>query len=542
MAKLRTLWVLLCISGLLTACMGNSSSSPTPSASITDQNISNVFTIIAGSEQKAILDKIVLPWCKTQNYTCQYTLKGSVDQAVLLQSGNVPYDAMWFASTAFWQVGDTQGRLKNVKPMFSSPVVFAGHKSIITQLGFDKRPVTVADILSVATTGKAHVWMTNPSQSNSGATAYLAFLNSFAGNGPGQALTLDQLNSHPVQDQITQFVRALDHTSPSTGTLMSSCLADPDRCQTLFTYEALVIEADQQLVKDGKEPLYAVYPTDGTAIADSPLGFMPHNDAKKEQIFGQLQAYLLSAPAVAQIQALGRRAGTIGLTMPNADKAVFNPDWGIDTTRVIQPITYPDAGVITTALSLYQTSFRSPVHAVYCLDGSGSMGDNNGWTQLKSASEIIFDQSKATQYYLQSHADDDTSVMIFNGDVAAGPWTVHGNDAKQMRGLYDNINSRSPNDGTNMYKCLNRAMQMFAASKGETRKRLLIVMTDGQSDTEGSEQFKRTLAADKIPVISVAFGSDADKSQLKELADLSGGTVVDQANLVDALREATGYK
>ncbi|HMA37982.1 MAG TPA: VWA domain-containing protein [Chloroflexia bacterium] len=535
---------------LLTACLGSApptaplpANAPTaiPPAAATAGG--DAFSIIAGSEQKSILDTVVVPWCQKQGYTCTYTLKGSVDQALLLQSGAVPYDAMWFASTVFWQLGDTQSRLKYVKPMFSSPVVFAGWKSVMQRLGFVGREVKVADILQAAESGQTHIWMTNPSQSNSGATAYLAFLNRFAGNGPGQALTLDQLNSSPVQDQITRLMGTVERTSPSSGDLMRSCVAQPDRCQALFTYEALVIETNQQQAQAGKEPLYAVYPSDGTSIADSPLGFVPHDNAQKEQIFQQLQAYLLSDTGVQQIRALGRRAGTIGLTIPNADKAVFNPDWGIDATRVIQPITYPDANVIRTALTLYQTSFRRPVHAIYCLDGSGSMGDNDGWNELVQGSEIIFDQTKAAPYYLQGHPGDLTSVLIFNSDVAAGPWTVTGNNAGQMRTLYENIKNHAPDDGTNLYTCLNRALDLFAQSKGETRKRLIIVMTDGQSDTDGSDTFKQRLAAaGNIPVISIAFGSDADKSQLQDLADVSGGIVVGQTDLVAALREATGYK
>jgi Ca-activated chloride channel family protein len=544
MFRFRALAITVCGVLLLAACSDNSqptatTTTATPGSGV--QNSPDVFSIIAGSEQKTILDQIVLPWCKDHGYKCSYTSKGSVDQAVMLQSGNVPYDAMWFASTVFWQIGDKQGLLKHVKPMFSSPVVFAARKAVLQSLGFLNREVKVADILDVASSGKAKVWMTNPAQSNSGASVYLAFLNSFAGNGPGQALTMDQLNSPQVADQITKFLRSIDKTSPSTGDLTRACVATLDRCQALFTYEALVIETNQQLVKDGKEPLYAIYPSDGTAIADSPLGYFSHNDANKEKIFQEMQDYLLSDQGVQKIRALGRRAGAIGLKIPNPDKAVFNPDWGIDATRVIQPISFPEAQVIEAALSKYQTAFRSPVHAVYCLDGSGSMA-TKGWDDLVQAAEIVFDQTRAAQYYLQAHPDDITTVAIFNSVISGGPWTVKGNDPAQMRSLYTNIQSRQPEDGTNLYTCLNMALTEFNQNKGENRKRLIILMTDGQSDLPGQDEFLNGLkTAGNIPVISIAFG-DADKTQLTQLADASGGTVVNQQNLVDALREATGYK
>src|SRR6476469_7626399 len=98
MSKLRATAILFCALFIFSACSDNT---PTPAATPgpINQNDPGICSIIAGSEQQSILDQVVIPWCKQQNYNCQYTLKGSVDQAVLLQSGNVPYDAMWFAST-----------------------------------------------------------------------------------------------------------------------------------------------------------------------------------------------------------------------------------------------------------------------------------------------------------------------------------------------------------------------------------------------------------------------------------------------------------
>src|SRR5262249_7100814 len=146
------------------------------------------------------------------------------------------------------------------------------------------------------------------------------------------------------------------------------------------------------------------------------------------------------------------------------------------------------------------------------------------------------------QYYLQAHPDDITSMMIFNSDISGGPWTVNGNDPGQLHDLYNDIKNHAPEDGTNMYTCLNKAVELFQENKGENRKRLIILMTDGQSETPGKEEFTNGLAAlGNIPVVSIAFG-DADKTQLNDLAKISGGSVVDNGNLIEALRQATGYK
>jgi Ca-activated chloride channel family protein len=45
-----------------------------------------------------------------------------------------------------------------------------------------------------------------------------------------------------------------------------------------------------------------------------------------------------------------------------------------------------------------------------------------------------------------------------------------------------------------------------------------------------------------VPVVAIAFGKDADPRQLKEVATATGGTFVQQNDLVAALRQAAGYK
>ena len=506
------------------------------------------LSFIAGSEQEKIIDAIVKPWCTEHELTCTFELKGSVDQARLLTAGSKDYDAYWFASSVFLQIGDTANVLQDVEPMFLTPIVFAGWKSEMERLGFAGKPdVPIADILTTVESSDTSVWVTNPTQSNSGATVLFGFLNHFAGNGPGQALTQAQLDSKPVDEGITRFIRAMDATPPSSGTLMNDCVARPDACKTLFTYEDLVIEKNQELVAQGKEPLVATYPKGALAISDAPLGFFPHgaaSDAGKKQALNDLQDYLLKdKDAQAKLLGFGRRpVSGVGLALDNADPAVFNPDWGIKGTLNEQPIQYPAAPVIKAALDRYQTHYRRPVDVYYCLDGSGSMSDNDGWTGVEEAGRQIFDQDQAALNFLQTHPEDHTTVTIFNDSIADGPWTVDGNDPAALRKLSEDVVAYSPGGGTNMYGCLTMAGNELAARPADGRKRLVVVMTDGLServDVGGAIDAVRRAGA---PVVAIAFGGDADPGQLKEVADATGGAYFQQEDLVSALRQAAGYK
>jgi Ca-activated chloride channel family protein len=297
----------------------------------------------------------------------------------------------------------------------------------------------------------------------------------------------------------------------------------------------------------GKEPLYAVYPTGALAISDAPLGFLPHgndSDAAKRAAVTELQNYLLTdAGAKAKLLALGRRPATsIGLTLDNPDLTVFHPDWGIQANLREQGITYPSVAVIQAALDRYQTHYRKPVNAYYCLDGSGSMNDNAGWAGVRDAAHQIFDADQAALNLLHTHPEDVTTVTVFNSGIAAGPWRVEGNDPAKLHGLTEKIVAHEPGSGTNMYACLKAAVRDLTSAKSDKRKNLVIVMSDGMSEDGEQAEALAALKAAGIPVIAIAFGDDADPGQLKQVAQATQGAFVQQDDLVAALRTAAGYK
>ena len=510
-----------------------------------------VLSIVMGSEQHLVFDQIVRPWCDKNGLTCTPKELGSVDQANLLSedcSNPPPYDVFWFASTVFEQIGNERcSKLVDSKPMFSSPVVFAGWRHVMDRLGFAPGSNTsIQQILDVVETGKAKVWMTNPTQSNSGATAFFGFLNYFAGNPPGKALTQEQLDSEPVRSAITRFMSKFDHTPPSTKTLMDDCIAAPERCDAVFTYEALVIETNRERVPKGGEPMTVVYPQGSLAFADSPLGFLPHGDnSDKQANFAKLQTYLLSPEAQQALLQLGRRpVNSSGLSLPNLPQdlrdTVFRPDWGIVTDRQEQPIRFPAASVIENALYNYNVEYRQPGNFVYCLDGSGSM-QGDGWNGVQQAADILFDPDTARRYMLLANPKDSTTVFIFDDGIKGGPWTVNGNRKEDLLGLRKDIADSSAGGGTNIRGCLERAVDVFRSYGNDGRKKAVVLMTDGQDGGHDGTAIDE-LAQLGIPVIAIGFG-DVDEHDLRDvIAEGTGGTYIHKDNVVGALRDAAGFR
>jgi Ca-activated chloride channel homolog len=379
---------------------------------------------------------MIQEFAKKEHLSIQFTYKGSVDIMLELEKGTASeYDAVWPANSIWIALGDKQKVVKIQESVMRSPVVLGVKRSVADRLGWVGRDVKVNDILSAAESGQLRYMMTSATQSNSGAAAYFGYLYAFAGNP--DVLTSENLQDPAVRDKVKRILGLVNRTAGSSGWLKDLFLSQYGAYDSQYgaydamvNYEALIIEANQQLTSTGQEPLYAIYPVDGPAIADSPLGFVNKGDTKKEETFRKLQTYLLSSEAQNRILALGRRVGPLGLNGANADKNVFRPEWGIDVARVITPIKFPSADVTREALTLYQTASRKPSLTIYCLDFSGSM-KGQGEEDVKSAMRLLLDQQQAANYFLQASPDDITVVIPFD-TIPRAEWTVTGNDPKTV--------------------------------------------------------------------------------------------------------------
>jgi Ca-activated chloride channel family protein len=494
------------------------------------------FVILSGSENQP-LEPIIQEFAKQNGYNVTFAYKGSVDIITDLQSNATTYDAVWPASGIWLTLGDSAKKVKYAQSILISPVVFGIKKSLARQLGFVGKPVKVADILAAITSGKLKFIMTSASQSNSGASAYFGFLNALLGNP--EYITKEDLHKPALKTQIRKLLGGVNRSSGSSGWLKDLFLKGG--YDAMVNYEALIIEANQQLVKEAKEPLYLVYPVDGLVIADSQLGYVDNGDSKKEAFFKKLQAYLLGEKVQGELLKLGRRTG-FGGELQNAPTDVFNPDWGIDVHKVLSPVKLPKADVILEAINLYQTVFRKPSLTVFCLDYSGSM-EGEGVGEVKKAMQILLDQASAKKYMLQTSADDKIIVIPFS-DSCLAQWEVDGDKKESMDSLLNNIEHFTAKGSTDIYSPVMKGLDEINAIGFDKYSAAVILMTDGQSNIgKKFEEFKaywQQLGKD-IPVFAITFG-EASEDQLGEITGLARGTVFDGKNdLVTAFRKAKGY-
>lgn len=498
---------------------------------ITNPFTKNTFNIIASQENKD-LEEVIQNYAKTKKYDVTIEYAGTLDIMDKLNSGE-KYDAVWISNSIWLYMLDSNVKVSNSKYTSINPIVFGIKKSKAKELGFIDKTVKTKDIVNAISNGKLKFSMSNPTSTNSGASAYLGFLYTLAGNP--EVLKKENLKNEKLTKNLTTLFTGLERSSGSEDFLEELFLNG--NYEAVVTYESSIININKKLQQQGKETLYAVYPIDGVSISDSPFAYIDNKDEKAKGIFLDLQSYILSNEGQKLLQEKGRRTWYGGVNS-NVDKSIFNPDWGIDTTKYISPVKYPSTEVIKLALNLYQTELRKPVHVAFCLDYSSSMS-GTGYRELMNAMNYIL-SDEAAKDFLQFSEKDKIDVIPFSGTVMQAYSTNNGTKTEQ---LLKNIKEISPKGTTALYPAVIEALMKLSQEDLETYNVSIIAMTDGQANVGSFSELKSTYNKNgkSIPIYSIMFGS-AVKRELQDMATLSNGKVFDgKKDLKQAFKEVRGY-
>ena len=491
-----------------------------------------VFKIISSSENKP-LELYIRNYFAKEKVEVDIEFEDTLKIMKKINKGE-KYDAVWVSNSIWlYMINNSKVSITNSKSTSINPVIFGIKKSKAESLGFINKEVYTKDIVDAIKSGKLKFSMSNPTTTNSGASAYLGILSTLAGNP--EVLTESMLENQKLKDNLKSFFSGLERSSGNEDFLEELFLNG--EYDAVFSYESSIININKKLEESGKETLYAIYPVDGVSVSDSPIAYMDNKNENKKNIFDKFQSYLLSNEGQKLLSKHGRRTWYGGINK-NADKTIFNPKWGIDTTTYITPTKYPSTAVIKKALALYQTELRKPIHVVFCLDYSGSMyGD--GINQLRDAMDYIL-TDRAEEELLQFTSEDKIDIIAFETDIN-DVWSTK--DGSKTQDLLNKINSKEPNGSTALYKASIKAIELLRNEDSNKYNVSVILMTDGNANVGSFSQLKSAYNYYKkdIPIYSITFGN-ASQTELTEIAELTNAKVFDgRENLIDAFKEVTGY-
>ena len=493
---------------------------------------SNVFKIISSSENKDF-DSLIKDFASKNDIDIEIDYAGTLEIMNKLNQGE-NYDAVWCSNSIWLYMLDGSVKISDSKSTNTEPVIFAVTKSKADELGFIDKEIYTEDIVDAIQSGNLKFSMANPTRTNTGATAYLGLLTTLAGSP--EILREEYLDEEELKTNLVSLFSGMERSSGEEDFLEEVFLSgDYD---AVVTYESSIIRMNKTLEAEGKEVLYALYPKDGVSISDSPFAYIDNGSDNKKEIFKKLQGYILSSEGQLKLQEYGRRTWYGGINK-NADKNIFNPNWGIDTENYIATVKYPSTTVIKKALALYQSELRKPTHVVFCLDYSGSMY-GSGNKQLVKAMEYILNEEEAGKDLLQFSEKDKITVIPFATGVS-DVWET--NSGLETADLIYKITVQNPTGATALYPACQKALEILNEEDLEYYNPSIIVMTDGEANVGSLSELQvdyNTINKD-IPIYSIMFG-EAKEKQLIDIANLTHAKVFDgRTNLLEAFKEVRGY-
>jgi Ca-activated chloride channel family protein len=536
---------LVAVAGILAAAVHAGERPPGPARGTPDSNC--VGVVVASSQEKSdLLALLAGEYDATHpnqdGGTCVdvrvNTLASGSAEAALARgwsSSDGPEPTVWTPAATSW-LGILQQDLitrditdflpAETPSLMQSPLVLAMPKPMAQALGWPNTPVGWADVLKLANDpngwgryghpewGRFRLGKTSPVQSTSGLHALVATY--YAATGLSADLTAANVQDPKVADFVRGVEASVLHYGDTVSTFFDGLRTADAKGAALTYVSAVATEEKQVLDYDAarpRTPLVAVYPKDGTMVADHPYAVLNASWVTAPQRVAA-QAFLswLQAPErQRRFLAAGFR-DSVGHAAPNTGL-----DSGIVPAGPALVLKPPAPAVLDLVRKSWGT-IRKRSRLLLVLDISGSM-DGDKLNQVKAAG------AAALQVF---SPDDEVGLWAFSDQIRQlipiGP--VGPNEAELAR----QISALQAGGGTALYRATSDAVSAVQSSWDLTRINAVVLLTDGQNSDPNDSDLDALLrslesqpAASTVPVFTIGYGQDADLSTLKRISQASNG-------------------
>jgi Ca-activated chloride channel family protein len=506
--------------------------------------------IVYGSEKKEWLEPLVQEFNAAQNKTkdgkiieVKATAIGSIESVRGIIDGSLQPTVWSPASSVYLPVANAEWKKTHSGDLFTgtpsdlvlSPVVIAMWRPMAQALGWPSKSIGWEDIAQLATSpdgwkafnhpewGNFKFGHTHPGYSNSGLVSIIA--ETYAGLKKQRGLTEADLQSPDLKKFLSDVESSVIHYGSSTGFFADRMFGNgPSYLSAAVMYENLVVaqEAKRLSGESSQIPVVAIYPKEGTFWSNHPYVILdaPWVTAEQKEAAETFETFLLDKPQQLKALDLGFRPSDPSIPLA----APLDTQHGADPTQPKTILEVPSAAVINTIQELWRQE-KKPVDLIVVMDISGSM----------SGKKITSARSSLMEFIQKLDDRDRLQIDLFSSDLTTlTPLTELGGKRQQV---LDSVSGIFENGSTILYDATNQAYQDLQLNGNPNHIRAVVVLTDGE-DTASSTSLSDLLAkiqasqgegGNSIKLFTIAFGSDANRDILKQIAEPTGGKEYDSS-------------
>ncbi|HEY1015904.1 MAG TPA: VWA domain-containing protein [Herpetosiphonaceae bacterium] len=531
--RLSTLMLLLAV--VLAGCSGSNnggSATSGPGATAAPSGDDILVTITYSPEKEAWLKERIDVF-NSQNkqvngkrIVVQGQNKSSGAARTELRSGALK-TTVWSPSASSWlevlkqEANNPQIAEPNPRPLVLTPVVISMWKPMAEALGWPGKQIGWRDLLALINDpegwgkfghpewGRFSWGHTDPEISTTALSTVIAEI--YAATQKTDNLTVADVQAEASQQFLRDLAQGIKHYGYNT-------LVFSDNMQKYgMTYISAFPMEEITLIEFNKKgpqtPLVAIYPSDGTFIHDDPFIVMSNASADEKAGANQLYDFLLNDES--QRLAMGYGFRPANVNVPLAEP--LTPQFGVDPAQPKQALPIPGVDVIVAAKNAWANN-RKPANVMLVIDRSGSMNDNNKIEEAKNGADLFLGRLPAQDNIGLIAFDDVPEVLV--------PLKPRNENINQLQVQVQGLIA----DGkTSLFDSLELARQELEKLNQRDRINAIVVLSDGAdtASVTNIEQLKENFGESSIQIFPIAYGADADKAVLGEIADFSRTLLVE---------------
>lgn len=423
----------------------------------------------------------------------------------------------------------------------ASPVVIAMWQNVAQSMNWPSTAIGWNTLQERASQDSNFHW-NHPSTSY--ASGILATLAEFyAGAQVNRGLT----EALATQQSTLDYVKKVEGTVRFYGEGESAIL---DRLKKDGTSLLDAFVAQEQIVlrwnsENPGQKLVAVYPVEGTMWADHPLALLErysdydHTELTNPQrdTYYAFARYLLGDDVQKQVLAGGYRPVNMNIDL-QADGSPFKSNPSVDALQPKTTLQIPSYSVVQVVED-FQSYIKKPTNVILVVDTSGSMGTSDKLPKVQAALNAFINNIKGTR--------DRVGLIDFSDHIksSSGLETA---SAGYKQSLQQTVNSMKADGNTAILDAVLEAYNQIETLGDTQAINAIVVMTDGKENSSmqvSQPSLVNMLSHPQVPVVvfSIAFGSDADPSIMKALADATNGQFrnADSFNILDLYKIISTY-